>query len=182
LSETPIQRDAESGGGGAETAMLVIRLVLGGLLALCGFLTLLNTRGLLASLEAARLPGFAADGAWAASLAGQLPWWEIALAALLILGIAPRGSALVSALLLGAFAALGAPLLYWGLDTGCRCLGPLSGAVGALKAAIDGAGALLLLGVALRRTHRWTVPRMFSALAAEGALGVESIPEVADRG
>lgn len=98
---------------------LVLRLVLGGVLVVAGWLKLDDLSGSRAATRAYRLmPTGVAD------LVGtMLPFVEVTLGALLVLGLLTRGSALLGGLLMIAFVAGIASAWARGLSIDCGCFG-----------------------------------------------------------
>ncbi len=127
-------------------AVLAARLLLGGLFVISGGLKVLDARSFVAVLPLYQLPG------WLMPLGALLPTVEAALGAALILGIAPRLTALAA---LGALALFSAMLIVGmiggDLDT-CGCFGRLLEASPTISLIRNLLFALL--GVAIWRYHR----------------------------
>ncbi len=105
--------------GGVPT---VVRLVLGGLFILAGYMKLTNGDFSYASVKAFDL-GFAEP--LLQVLARVVPWAELLSGLLLVLGLWARGAAVLVMLMMGAFIAGIASVMARGLDVKCGCFGAL---------------------------------------------------------
>lgn len=131
--------------------LIALTSLLGGLLLIAGVPKLRDRRGMLAAVQGYRLLPPVLERA----VARGLPWGEVLLGTLLILGVGPRVTGLLAAALFTVFAvALGINLLRGRRDLDCGCFAfaetgqaPRIGwphVVRALALAAGGAGAVLL--------------------------------------
>lgn len=110
-----------------------LRLILGGLFIFAGVMKLRDPQSFAFSVMAFDL--FPSHADHAAKLAAfVVPWTEVLAGALLVVGLWSRAAALVIALMLAAFIAGIASVLYRGLNVTCGCFGkfevPCTGPIG----------------------------------------------------
>jgi uncharacterized membrane protein YphA (DoxX/SURF4 family) len=97
-------------------------MVLGGLFIMAGFMKLGDHRGTYDAVNAFHL-GFGEPVLQV--LSRVVPWTELLTGVLLVLGLWARGAAVVSILMMGAFMAGIASVMWRGLDVNCGCFGKL---------------------------------------------------------
>jgi len=139
-----------------RTALLVFRIVLGGLFVYAGAVKALEPLDFAQSVGNYRLVGPALS-----FLAGLvLPWLEILAGACLALGLWKRGAALVISGLLVFFVALTAVTMARGLDVDCGCFGALDRKAGLSVILEDLAMLYLGLCLLLERARSKMGPRL----------------------
>ena len=135
-------------------ATAAVRIGLAALLAYAGASKLLDPAAFAEDIQNYR----ALPDAWAGPLALGLPLLELTVAGGLLTASHGSGAALISGLLLVAFAAAMAQAKLRGIDLECGCFGGHS-RVSWLKVALNGGFALLSFGVAfahaVRGRPRW---------------------------
>ena len=103
-------------------ALLLFRVIVGGVFVWAGVLKIIDPLGFAQSIEnyqvVSRVPAFL--------VALVLPWIEVLSGAFLILGVLRRSSALLISLQLIGFIGLVAFALARGIDTSCGCFGSFS--------------------------------------------------------
>lgn len=125
-----------------QTALVLVRLVLGGVFLYAGFVKIADPSAFAGSIAAYRLlPYF---GNYLA--AAVIPWLEAVSGVLLIAGWRPRGAAALLSLLTLLFMAALASTLVRGLDIDCGCFRPGGEKTSAWTPLVRDA---LLLGAAL---------------------------------
>lgn len=154
--------------------LLPLRLVVGGLFVMAGFLKISNPQEFANSIKAFKIvdpESSALAEQFVIRSAFVLPWLEITLGLLLILGLKTRSAALVLAGMIGVFMAAIWSVIDRGLNVTCGCFGeyerPCTGAIGACHMWRNGgllSAALVLLifgaGVcSLDALDRWAANR-----------------------
>ena len=135
---------AKKAGAGSAWAAAAARVLLGGVMFYAGFLKLSNV-----SLFATDIAHYKLlPGVLERFLAVVLPWNEVVVGAMLLLGLWTRAAALLVAAMFGMFAVAVITALYRGLDINCGCLGHASaGPLGYKTLAFEALGMSLALGV-----------------------------------
>ena len=100
----------------------VVRLVLGGLFILAGYMKLTNGDF---SYHSVKAFDFGLSVPVLQVLAWVVPWAELLTGLLLVLGLWARGAAVVVMLMMGAFMAGIASVMWRGMDVKCGCFGAL---------------------------------------------------------
>lgn len=145
-------------------AELLARVATGCLLVFSGVIKLQELDSFLRTLDTMNLPVLASIPALQLQFAESLPWFELGLGVVLVLGITARGAMLVAGGLFLAFSIILATLLAQGIVVECGCLGPLlSSTVSPHHAALD----LLLAGACLGAAW-WKGKRMFAFAQGRG--------------
>jgi uncharacterized membrane protein YphA (DoxX/SURF4 family) len=135
-----------------QTAVLLIRLILGGVFLYAGVQKIADPQAFAGSIAAYRiLPYF---GNYLA--AAVIPWLEVLCGLLLVAGWRTRGAAAVIVLLTVVFMAALASILVRGLDIDCGCFRPGGGKTSAWTALVRDfflcGGALAVLSGTKRRS------------------------------
>ena len=105
----------------ARGAVLILRILLGGVFAYAAWLKLREPW----ALFAISIDSYQVLPAWAVELVARgLPWFELLLGVLLIAGVWRRISTATTTLLLALFFSLMIRALAKGLDIDCGCFGP----------------------------------------------------------
>jgi uncharacterized membrane protein YphA (DoxX/SURF4 family) len=127
--------------------ILAIRVVLGGMFIIASLDKIVDPAAFAASILNYKLIGPTP----ALIAATVLPWLELLAGLGLLLGILPRGSSLVIAVLLVVFTALIGTAMARGLDIACGCFSqdPSVGRIGIQKI-LENIGSLVLAVLALR--------------------------------
>lgn len=117
--------DGCSSGGGCGLTLrggvpAVVRMVLGGLFVLAGYLKLQDPTFFAFSINGFHM---GLDAGVVNILAHVVPWTEVIAGVLLVVGLWARGAALVIVLMLVAFIAGIASVMLRGLDVHCGCFG-----------------------------------------------------------
>lgn len=102
-----------------QAGIVVLRLLLGGIFLMAGWSKLGMTMQTLAAIYSYQI--VLPDGL-AQAVAVALPWVEILLGALIVIGLWPRVTPIAAALVLGAFTVLTAQAWWRGLAMDCGCL------------------------------------------------------------
>jgi uncharacterized membrane protein YphA (DoxX/SURF4 family) len=122
-------------------ALILIRLVLGGLFVYAGFLKITETLEFAQDIRNYRLVGQSLSFLTAVFL----PWLEVVAGFFLVAGIMKRASALLVSSMLVFFILLALVTIIRGIDVDCGCFGALSRRAGPGLVLED----LLMLGMAL---------------------------------
>lgn len=139
---------------------LLVRVSVGCLLIFSGTIKLQDLNSFIGSLNTMELPLLSSNAGLLGLFADSLPWFEIGLGVLLVLGICARGATIVAAGLFIIFTTILASLLVQGLVINCGCLGPLlSSTVTWFHAGLDLVLAGACIGAAM-----WKGERMFSII------------------
>lgn len=114
---------------------VIVRLALGAMLFYAGFSKL----GALSTFADAIANYRVLPAQMTTAIAVVLPWWEITIGILLVLGLWQRAAALLALLLFTIFALAAGSAVLRGLDIRCGCFGG-DAKVGLVSVAIDLAG------------------------------------------
>jgi putative oxidoreductase len=127
--------------------IVAIRLFLGGMFIMASLDKIVDPAAFAASIMNYKLIG----QTLAMITATVLPWVELLAGLGLLLGVLPRGSALLVAALLALFTVLVAVAMARGLDIACGCFSqdPSVGRIG-LRKVLENLGSLVLAMLALR--------------------------------
>ena len=127
--------------------LLVARVILGGLFIIASLDKIVDPAAFALSIVGYKLVGQTI----ALAVATVLPWVELLAGLGLLLGILPRGAALLVAALLAAFTVLVAVSMARGLDIACGCFSqdPSVGHIGWRKI-LENSGLFILAVIALR--------------------------------
>ncbi len=134
-----------------RTALLVFRIVLGGLFVYAGAVKVLEPLGFAQDIRNYDLVG----QSLAFMAAIILPWLEILAGAFLVAGVWKRGASLVISGLLVFFIALTAVTMIRGLDVDCGCFGAIDRKAGFSVILEDLAMLYLGLCLLLAPTNRY---------------------------
>ncbi len=134
-----------------RTALLVFRIVLGGLFVYAGAVKVLEPLGFAQDIRNYDLVGQSL--AFIAAII--LPWLEILAGAFLVAGVWKRGASLVISGLLVFFIALTAVTMIRGLDVDCGCFGAIDRKAGFSVILEDLAMLYLGLCLLLAPTNRY---------------------------
>ena len=135
---------AKKAGSGLAWAAAVAHVLLGGVMFYAGFLKLSDVSAFATDISHYKL----LPGVLERLIAVVLPWNEVVVGAMLLLGIWTRAAALIVAAMFGVFAVAVTAALARGLDISCGCLGHASaGPLGYKTLALEAAGMALALGV-----------------------------------
>ncbi len=131
---------------------LLIRVFLGGMFIIASLDKIVDPAAFAVSILNYKVVGFSL----AMLAATILPWLELLAGLGLLLGIVPRGSALVIAVLMAVFTILVGSAVARGLDIGCGCFSqdPAAGRIGLQKVAENiGLFALAVIALRMPRPH-----------------------------